>query len=526
MTSVLAGSIPTDSYAAEVEPVVAAEMEADTAAEETESVQEDEALPEIPVKEEFEEEQIGEETLPEIPVKNEPETDLEVTENGETEGQSKDEAQEDEQEEPQQETNEETGDGQYHFTEDDLSSVARWRELYLPNGYEDLEHYDDTWWDQLYDYERDLAEYLKGLNVELSDQIYMDQSLEECIAVMESGVPPETFFAGTIYQGLTLEDFYEFRDAGYTMEDLYEQWEPVQPLALSNGDLVSKMTVSSTGYSGTGHGTIYKMTVGGKEALCMSMGKSARSTYLYKANPGEYEKKNDGIGFIVYSYGRLGGINYVCAQIALWLYQNSSSYSESTVKTRAVAMLNTSGMDEDALNRYGNFVWNVYSGAQKQTHVYYVFHSENANSQTVGLSTLPDTFPYEGGSGGETGGGGESTEYETASVSADASDKVSVEAKLTITKHDSLTEEVLEGAQISINGKTDSSGTDGTVTCREKESHEASASGPTYTYVVNWDSLDGQSKGGCRQPWVLSQQRCGLCSLERTGIRSGGIRIK
>ena len=512
MTSVLAGSIPANGYAAEVEPAVAAETEADTAAEETESVQEEaeepeisgneeetekEVLPEIPVNENPEQEDSGD-ILPEIPVKTEPETELEVTENGETEGQTEDEAQEDEQEEPQQETSEETeetGDGQYHFTEDDLSSVARWRELYLPNGYEDLEHYDDTWWDQLYDYERDLAEYLKDLNVELSDQVYMDQSLEECIAVMESGVPPEAFFAGTIYQGLALEDFYEFRDAGYTMEDLYEQWEPIQPLSLSDGDLVSKMTVSSTGYSGTGHGIIYKLTVGGKEALCMSMGKSARSTYLYKANPGDYEKKDDGIGFIVYSYGRLGGINYVCAQIALWLYQNSSSYSESTVKTRAVAMLNTSGMDEDALERYGNFVWNVYSGAQKQSHSYYVFHSENANSQTVGLSSLPDTFPYEGGeSGGGTGGGGESSEYETASISADASDKISAEAKLTITKHDSLTEEVLEGAQITINGKTYPSGTNGSVTHREKESHEASASGPTYTYVVNWDSLDDSQK--------------------------------
>ena len=287
MTAVLAGSIPADSYAAEVEPVVAAEMEADTATEETESVQEDKILPEIPVNEELEEEKTGGEVLPEIPVKNESETDPEVTENGKTEGQIEDEEQEDEQQQEPNEETKETDDGQYHFTEDDLSSVARWRELYLPNGYEDLEQYDDDWWNQLYDYERDLAEYLKDLNVELSDQVYMDQSLDECIAIMESGVPPETFFGGTIYQGLSLEDFYEFREAGYTMEDLYEQWEPIQPYALSGGDLVSKMTVSATGYSGTGHGTIYKLTVGGKEALCMSMGKSARSTYLYKANPGE-----------------------------------------------------------------------------------------------------------------------------------------------------------------------------------------------------------------------------------------------
>lgn len=153
MTAVLAGSIPADSYAAEVEPVVAAEMEADTATEETESVQEDEILPEIPVNEELEEEKTGGEVLPEIPVKNESETDPEVTENGETEGQIEDEEQEDEQQQEPNEETKETDDGQYHFTEDDLSSVARWRELYLPNGYEDLEQYDDDWWNQLYDYE-------------------------------------------------------------------------------------------------------------------------------------------------------------------------------------------------------------------------------------------------------------------------------------------------------------------------------------------------------------------------------------
>ena len=114
VTAVLAGSIPADSYAAEVEPVVAAEMEADTATEETESVQEDEILPEIPVNEELEEEKTGGEVLPEIPVKNESETDPEVTENGETEGQIEDEEQEDEQQqEPNEENQEEENDQHY-----------------------------------------------------------------------------------------------------------------------------------------------------------------------------------------------------------------------------------------------------------------------------------------------------------------------------------------------------------------------------------------------------------------------------
>ena len=74
---------------------------------------------------------------------------------------------------------EEPDDGQYHFLEGDAASVAAWRDQYLPNGYEDLYALDDTWWENLYDYERDLAEFLKGCVVELSDEIYIDESVEK-----------------------------------------------------------------------------------------------------------------------------------------------------------------------------------------------------------------------------------------------------------------------------------------------------------------------------------------------------------
>jgi hypothetical protein len=234
--------------------------------------------------------------------------------------------------------------------------VAVWRDQYLPNGYEDLYALDETWWENLYDYERDLAEFLKGCIVDLSKEIYIDGSLEESTQVLESGVSPEDYFAGTIYEGLSLDDLYRLENCGMSYDDLYEFWmgacageesdlylqyleeeeapsEKLQVLAEltekiapvnemlytpANGDQVSKMSVSATGYSGTSHGTIYKLTLGEQPAMCLSMGKSARSTYLYKADTGTYEKGDDGIGFITYSYGRLGGVNYVCAQVALY----------------------------------------------------------------------------------------------------------------------------------------------------------------------------------------------------------------
>ena len=71
----------------------------------------------------------------------------------------------------------------------------------------------------------------------------------------------------------------------------------------------------------------------------------------------------------------------MCAQVALWLYQKSAGYSKSAVTERAAAMLNTSGMDGDDLDRYTTLVWNIYSGAQNRTHSYYIFHSDNSNSR-------------------------------------------------------------------------------------------------------------------------------------------------
>ena len=440
--------------------------------------------------------------------------------------------------EPEEAESEQPDDGQYHFQEGDAASVAVWRDQYLPNGYEDLYALDEAWWENLYDYERDLAEFLKGCIVDSSKAIYIDESLEESMQVLESGVSPEDYFAGTIYEGLSLDDLYRLENCGMSYDDLYEFWmgacageesdlylqyleeeeapsEKLQVLAEltekiapvnemlytpANGDQVSKMSVSATGYSGTSHGTIYKLTLGEQPAMCLSMGKSARSTYLYKADTGTYEKGDDGIGFITYSYGRLGGVNYVCAQVALWLYQKSAGYSKSAVTERAAAMLNTSGMDGDDLDRYTTLVWNIYSGAQNRTHSYYIFHSDNSNSQVVSTSTLPKTYIYsDGGSsggetGGETGGGEESREYETGSTSASVSDSVTVQAQVTVTKHDGLTNEVLAGAQIRINGKTYGTGTDGMVTHTEEETHKASAEGSTYTYVKDWDSLDAEQR--------------------------------
>ena len=413
----------------------------------------------------------------------------------------------------------------YHYSREDMATILTWKEKYIPNGFEDLLGYSDSWWDSLYDYERSLAEFMEGLIENLSDTVYDGQDLFSCIRILEGGVPAEAFFDGTVYQGLTVEDLYTLSEYGYDLEDVYAflagacGWEdtelfreylqsleseagpdagpealagmaerimPANPMlyALSDGDLVASMSVSSTGFSGTGHGTIWKLSIGGADAICATRGRSARNGFLYNANPGTYEVRTGGEGYLA-TVAAFSGDYYACGQIALWLFLESESYTRTEVEERAYALLDESDTTiESMLVR----IWNYYRRAAQNPETYYVFHSDNANAQTIFTSDFPDTYPYEGGGGEEPGPGGDE-EYETASVSASAEDSIEVEARVTVTKHDSITDEVLEGTSIKINGKTYTSDESGEVTHREEDSHTASASGPSYTYVTDWGSL-------------------------------------
>ena len=112
---------------------------------------------------------------------------------------------------------------QYHFVEEDHKTVEKWLEFYCPNGFEDLLTYDEEWWNNLYDYEKEYAEFLLGLIVELEEDVYEEQELSECINILERGVDAWDFFQGTVYEGLTLKELKELYEAGETLEDWEEK---------------------------------------------------------------------------------------------------------------------------------------------------------------------------------------------------------------------------------------------------------------------------------------------------------------
>lgn len=274
---------------------------------------------------------------------------------------------------------------QYHFVEEDQKTVEKWLELYCPNGFEDILTYDEEWWNNLYSYEKEYAEFLLGLIVELSEDVYEEQELSECINILESGVDAWDFFRGTVYEGLTLENLKELYEAGGTLEELTEKNRNTKRRALSmeaqeEGKRVAKVKVSSTGYSGTGHGTIYKITLGGVPALCISYGKSCQNSYLYHADSGTYQKKVGRLGYFA-SHADVSGATYVACQIAAWLMIESENLSETNVKSRAQAMLNISS--EESMEKMLMYIWSFYSAARTSSYAYYEYRSDHPNAQLL-----------------------------------------------------------------------------------------------------------------------------------------------
>ena len=204
--AIFVGSVPMGGYAAEEQVLEELQEISDGASDEEIITIPEEGEVETPESE-------PEESEPEESEPEEPESEESEPEEPESE-ESEPEESEPEESEPEEPESEEPDDGQYHFQEGDAASVAVWRDQYLPNGYEDLYALDETWWENLYDYERDLAEFLKGCIVDLSKEIYVDGSLEESTQVLESGVSPEDYFAGTIYEGLHGEGHTQHRCIG------------------------------------------------------------------------------------------------------------------------------------------------------------------------------------------------------------------------------------------------------------------------------------------------------------------------
>lgn len=376
---------------------------------------------------------------------------------------------------------------QYHFQDGDVKSVQEWMKLYLPGGYQDIRTMDEGWWQQLYDYERDLAEFIRDSLVDLDPHVYSGQSIDEILAILEEGVSIEAFFEGTVFQDLELSDLLTLQTEGLTLDDVYEmQTFSLTVGTLEPGDETAGISVTPTGYSGTGHGTIYKITLGGNPALCMSMGKHARNGYRYFVGEGECERRNDGIGYLI-GYATLSGKFYTVVQIAAWLYLESKSLSRTQVITRAASMLNTSA--EEAENM-ADLVWDYYNNACHSTNIYYVFRSPNSNSQILGSRSIPSGTPWQPGTGG-----GDETENPPVEPEFDSvEDSVSVSYQVRVQKKDWQTGVGLGGCVIDIFENGTKAGTVTTNSNGEASWQTSKSASFQAEYCSNYEDLTPEQK--------------------------------
>ena len=286
---------------------------------------------------------------------------------------------------------------QYHFVEEEPESVAKWLSLYCPGGFEDLLGRDEAWWNALYDYERDYADFLVGLIVEPVEGVYDEQDLAECIRVLESGVAAEVSFRGTMFEDMTLEDLRELRERGETLDDLAER-EPAaakgrklrgitqvpQSASQTEGEiteeLVARAKVSGSGYRGMSNIRVYNMWLGGVRALCIDCGLHCRSGYLYHADPGDYEIRTGHLAYFVQKAND-SEADYVACQIAAWLFIEDENMNETMVKSRAQAIINISS--KVSLDRMLPNIWKYYSEAKSYIGTYYEYHSDHDNAQRL-----------------------------------------------------------------------------------------------------------------------------------------------
>lgn len=293
---------------------------------------------------------------------------------------------------------------QYHLVEEDPESVAKWLSLYCPNGFEDLLTYGEDWWDSLYDYERCYAEFLVGLIVELSEDVFDEQDLGECIQILEGGVEADAFFKGTVFEGMTLEDLRALQASGGTLEDLAENVPagqgkkargrtavlPQDPEESEDvvTELVARAKVSGSGYRGTSNVRVYNMWLGGVRALCIDCGLHCRSGYLYHADPGTYQVKTGHLAYFAHKANE-SDADYVACQIAAWLFIENENFSEANVKSRAQAIINISS--KVSLDKMLPNIWKYYSEAKSYIGTYYEYYSDNENAQRLILYTEAET---------------------------------------------------------------------------------------------------------------------------------------
>ena len=210
-----------------------------------------------------------------------------------------------------------------------------------------------------------------------AENLYDDETLDEVIDIIENGTDIDEFFYGSVLNGITLDNLYEARDQGRTIEDLMDEYteyffnpseknvneqeitattgdadtdDPDASLELSgttstsNSAVIKQVTDISSVSMGSSlsalgcnsHGKLHKITIvtsdGTADAFCIDIGKSvhAGNTYSTSATTNSISV----YGSIYYWYMNHKSNNaYAAASFVIWAYSAGVSIPTSSSGT-------------------------------------------------------------------------------------------------------------------------------------------------------------------------------------------------
>ncbi len=433
----------------------------------------------------------------------------------------------------------------------DWRQISNWFMDECNNDFNVLAEKDQEWWDSLMPNERIAAEmYSKFIVDESPEENYTFENLNEVIEKIESGIKIESFFAGSRFAALELEDLYILRENDYTLDELalfmeaqyqpelyeselYDQYvsyqegvlelseEEIVKLELLNeislkmmpgdyydistfwepsvGDEYASMRVSSTGF-GAGynttfgeHGTIYKLTVGGSSGFCLTYGGSARTGYMY----GNTSIGSGRIGWIIKNYANSSAKEFVGAQIVIWCLQRGIT-DRGQVAALISTMVYGSASQSDVSAIINNGL-EALDGSSGQSATYYELEGPTG-SQVPGIAEKPSWSVYTGGGNGGDEGGGEGEEPiipEPEPIEPEfdeVEDSITVSYNVQVSKKDIDAGVGLAGCVIEVYEDGDKVATlttnsSGAATWSASRSDSASAK-----YCSNYDELDDETK--------------------------------
>lgn len=258
--------------------------------------------------------------------------------------------------------------------------LSAWFEDECEGSLQVLAEKKNDWWERLLPNERTFAKHLESFLVceDFSKNNYARENITGAISKIQRGIPEEIFFLETCFENLRLQDLYNLRNAGFSLDDLfsfmgakylsdlyscdlYEQyyaWEngelfletpQFEKLSILNVLAETMRTekneesasreagnfavVAATGILANGelwgraHGEVYKVYVNGAEGFSGNYGACIRTGYQYS----EMKSETGRIGWIVNHYADKNGAAYVAAQTVIWGLQRGLTAEECEI---------------------------------------------------------------------------------------------------------------------------------------------------------------------------------------------------